>query len=154
MPFERATAFIRERHVKKPIKTRHTHLNRTHTWTYSNEKGNHGDSKVLVIVLRPLISGLEQKRVLCRTLRAAVSVRRQRPGTPGPFRPQPSLQVSGGIGEVSEAGRKDSPLPQSLKQPQSSSSGGRRYGSSKPGRRRRRAGVPSGPPPPALQKLR
>lgn len=49
------------------------------------------------------------------------------------------------------ARRKDSPLPQSLKQPQSSSSGGRRGGSSKPGRRRHRASrgrVLSGPLPP------
>lgn len=46
--------------MEKPIKhTSHT-LKQTHTLTYSNEKENHGEHKVLVIVLRPLISGLEQ----------------------------------------------------------------------------------------------
>lgn len=71
--------------------------------------------------------------------------------TPGSLCPQPSLQVSRGLGEFSAARRKDSPLPPSLKQPQSSSSGGRKDSSSKLGRRRRRASrgrVLSGPPPP------
>lgn len=72
--------------------------------------------------------------------------------TPGslsvPNHPYKSVEA---LGEFSAARCKDSPLPQSWKQLQSSSSGGRKDSSSKLGRRRCRASrgrVLSGPPPP------
>lgn len=92
---------IREQHCGETYKTRVTHTNETHTLTYSNEKENHDGRKVLVIVLRPLISGLELifKRETGSVLDSACCCLCAEAKAHEPrfsLSPQPSLQVSGG----------------------------------------------------------
>lgn len=92
--------------------TSHTPTHETQRHTAHSKKENLRESKVLVMVLRPLICGVRTAR--SRTgerLGGESAVRPRRPRRPG--RPDPLSEPAGGFGDFSAARHEDSPLPNS-----------------------------------------